>query len=520
MSLLLLSLGLAGLMGGTSDKMDVGLDAPTGTRPIFVRMEDQLFKKSGDFERYCSANEKKPRSANRKYALAALHQKADGSWAKVKGLVADLEAKGSVKDLKRFWIVNGFACDASAEACKALANRPQVSFVYLQTGPSGLRQHQKREIDSAETATKTEAIQAAIKRARDDSNEPFNADGLEVSWDLKQIQADQVWKLEGVTGKGTTVAINDAGIYDIPCFDSALWRNPKESLNGKDDDANGYVDDVFGWSAIEQSGLVLGQTGVFHGTMCSGSVAGRPTAEKKLVTGVAPRTRLMLVNGMGFLSGFEYALANGADVFSMSYMFVNMEIGNYRGVYRLAAEHMTAAGTLCCGGAGNFAKNAPEGKQITIPKDIPCVLAVAGTYEDGSRPDFSSKGPVTWSGVKFYDDYPADKPLIKPDLSAPAGGFPCWDLDTDLRDNWEVVFRGANHVVLVKGVQGNSFAGPHAAGVAALMFSANKEINPWQVKRIMEETCTDMGDPGRDTLHGAGVIQALAAVRKAKQLRK
>ncbi|MEZ5163643.1 MAG: S8 family serine peptidase [Fimbriimonadaceae bacterium] len=94
----------------------------------------------------------------------------------------------------------------------------------------------------------------------------------------------------------------------------------------------------------------------------------------------------------GLHRGFEYALDNGADVFSMSYMFVNMEIGNYRGVFRLAAEHATAAGMLLCGGAGNFATSAPEGKQITIPKDIPCVLSAAGTKEDGSRPDFSSKG--------------------------------------------------------------------------------------------------------------------------------
>ncbi|MEZ5163645.1 MAG: hypothetical protein R2688_07820 [Fimbriimonadaceae bacterium] len=51
------------------------------------------------------------------------------------------------------------------------------------------------------------------------------------------------------------------------------------------------------------------------------------------------------------------------------------------------------------------------------------------------------------------------------------------------------------------------------------MFSANQEMNPWQVKRIMEETCKDMGDPGRDYVHGAGVVQALEAVRKAKAMK-
>jgi len=227
----------------------------------------------------------------------------------------------------------------------------------------------------------------------------------------------------------------------------------------------------------------------------------------------------MLVNGMGYLGGWEYALENGADVFSMSYMYVNMELGNYRGLFRLAAEHMTAAGVLLCGGAGNYARTAPEGKQITLPKDIPCVLAAAGTREDGGRPPFSSKGPVTWAGVKFYDDYPAAKPLSKPDVSAPATGFACWGLASDIRPAWKIQFQGKQGDVLVMGPQGNSFAGPHAAGVAALMFSANKEINAWQVKRIMEQTCKPLaGSTSPDYEHGAGVIQALAAVRSARAI--
>jgi subtilisin family serine protease len=519
MQLMLISIGLLTLSAPASDKLDAGLDSAKTAQPVFVRMENQLFKKGGDFEQFCKDNEGKRRSVTHRFVLDTLHKKADGSWAKVKGFVGKLEKKGDIQNVQRFWIVNGFACDADAAACKALANRNDVSFVYLQTGPTGLRQNQIRRRKPKAEDSKNTAMEEAIKHYKDDSNVPFSDKGLEVAWDLKQIQADQVWERESATGKGVVVAVNDAGIYALPTFATALWRNPKETLDGRDDDGNGYVDDIFGWDAGQQNGAVLESTGVSHGTICSGIIAGRPTAERRQVTGVAPRSRLMLVNGMGYLGGIEYAVANGADVFSMSYMFVNIEIGNYRGVYRLAAEDATAAGMLLCGGAGNFAKNAPEGKQITIPKDIPCVMAAAGTLEDLSRPDFSSKGPVSWSGVKFYDDYPADKPLIKPDVSAPAGGFPCWGIATDLRPKWIQIFKGAKDDVLVTGPQGNSFAGPHTAGVAALMFSANHEIQPWQVKRIMEETCKDMGPPGRDTLHGAGVLQALAAVRKAKAMR-
>jgi subtilisin family serine protease len=69
---------------------------------------------------------------------------------------------------------------------------------------------------------------------------------------------------------------------------------------------------------------------------------------------------------------------------------------------------------------------------------------------------------------------------------------------------------------LVVGPQGNSFSGPHAAGVAALMLSVNPELNAWQVKRLMEQTCADLGEPGRDAVFGAGLLQALPAVRAAQ----
>lgn len=516
MQLLFFAIGILQLNSQYSGKLDTSLETATGMQPVFVRMENQLFKKSGDFEIFCATNEATPRSEVRKVVLTKLHANSDNGWDKIKGFVSELEAKGNLKNARRFWILNGFACDASAEACKALASRSDVSFVYLQTGPTGLRQHISRRSLAEINETRKKAMETAISSIKDDSSQPLNLKGMEIPWNLKQVQADQVWEKENTFGEGTIVALNDGGIFDIPSLQNSLWQNKKEKLDGIDNDANGYVDDIFGWDASEQSGLVLGNGGASHGTMCAGIIAGRPTEEKKFVSGVAPRTKLMIINGMGCLSGFEYALSNGADVFSMSYMFVNMELGNYRGVFRLAAEGATAAGMLLCGGAGNFANNAPEGKQITLPKDIPCVLAAAGTDENGSRPAFSSKGPVTWSDVKFYSDYPDSKPLSKPDVSAPASGFPCWNLADEGRPQWKTIFEGSKKDVLVTGPQGNSFAGPHTAGVAALMFSANKEINPWQVKRIIEQTAKDIGEPGRDFLHGAGVIQALEAVRKAK----
>ena len=69
------------------------------------------------------------------------------------------------------------------------------------------------------------------------------------------------------------------------------------------------------------------------------------------------------------------------------------------------------------------------------------------------------------------------------------------------------------------GPAGNSFSGPHGVGVAALILSVNKEINPWQIKDLLEETATDIGPKGRDHQYGAGLINALAAVKQAIKIR-
>jgi hypothetical protein len=56
----------------------------------------------------------------------------------------------------------------------------------------------------------------------------------------------------------------------------------------------------------------------------------------------------------------------------------------------------------------------PTGKQIGLPKDIPCVLAIAGVDRSRIKLPFSSEGPCYWKGVQFFSDYSKQRPLLKP----------------------------------------------------------------------------------------------------------
>jgi subtilisin family serine protease len=497
-----------------TDKLDADLVGGSGLVPIFVRMTDQLLPGGGSYQTFCREHRTGKRSELRARILADLRRRGERSFAALQQLVGRETERGGLRDVTRFWIVNGFAADADAKACAALATRSEVAFVYRQRGPGGIVQHRARGAGRAgwDRAALERALQTvALEEA------PFSAADLVIPWNLQRVQADRAWQL-GATGDGVVVAVLDSGLLPIPPLVQALWRNPKETLDGKDEDGNGCADDVFGWDFTRDVPDCLGDEVRPHGSMCAGIVAGRPFGEPRTLTGVAPRARIMVLRGGGLLRAYEYAASNGADVLSMSYTWIDVELGHYRGLYRTAHEHLAAAGVLSVGGAGNFARSHPAGRQIACPKDIPCVLAVAGVVEDGTRPPFSSQGPVTWQGVRFFDDYPPSAPLLKPDLTACNGGFPVWTrLPTQ---QGTTVWKSPDgDFGLAVGPRGNSFAGPHVAGVAALVWSANHELYPWQVTEILEQTAQDLGEQGPDLSYGKGLVQAAAAVEAARQRR-
>jgi subtilisin family serine protease len=352
---------------------------------------------------------------------------------------------------------------------------------------------------------------------KDDSDEPFSTRGIEIPWNLRAIQADAAWREERATGRGIVVAVQDTGLMIAPALTQALWKNPGEVLNGQDDDGDGYVDDLFGYDFNAGSYYCLGDDAErTHGSACAGIIAGRPNNRARLVTGVAPRARLMILRGMGYLKGYEYALDHGADVISLSFMWINHDLGQFRGVYRTAHEHLAAAGVVAVGGAGNFS-DRPRGKQIAVPKDIPCVIAAAGLTRDGLKAPLSREGPCTWAGVKFYDDYPPRRPLAKPDVTAFFTGYPVWWRPPAEGGRATLYAQENQQMALVVGPRGNSFSGPHAAGVAALMLSVNPDLCAWEVKELMEKTCRDLGLKGRDYTYGAGLLQANHAVRAARR---
>jgi len=321
-----------------------------------------------------------------------------------------------------------------------------------------------------------------------------------------------VWKKLKVTGEGVLVTSFDMGLnYRHRDLRKNIWRNPDEiPNNGKDDDGNGLVDDLYGFDFTRMRAEVLDTGRRQHGTLTSCLIVGDGTGGK--ITGVAPRAKLMAVRAAGgvYLAAraFQYALEEGAQVVTMSFSIPGL--GHTRGLWRLMAEHATCAGMVLVSGAGNFQQQVEVPEQIRIPEGIPCVICVGGVDEKRRLVPFSSTGPVEWKSVKFYEDYPMPKGLVKPDVAA----FPGPNLGLVGTDG-DDAYLGDNNPR-----RGNSLSGPQVAGVCALMLSANPDLTAWRVKHLLEATATDLKPRGKDNRTGAGLVNAFKAVKAAIKERR
>ena len=112
------------------------------------------------------------------------------------------------------------------------------------------------------------------------------------------------------------------------------------------------------------------------------------------------------------------------------------------------------------------------------PANGPNVLAVAAiwhpNYETGPQEPFSSQGPT--------NDSKAASSRVEPSIAGPDG-------TTD--------YDGGSAF-------GTSFAAPHVAGCAALIWEANPTFTPAQVRAKLEGDAIDMGASGKDNIYGWG----------------
>jgi subtilisin family serine protease len=128
---------------------------------------------------------------------------------------------------------------------------------------------------------------------------------------------------------------------------------------------------------------------------------------------------------------------------------------------------------------------------LTTPADADSIISVGAVLymepDSGMLAYFSSTGPT-------------NDGRIKPDVVAPGVGV-------------AVLLPGGS----VMHGDGTSYSTPHAAGVAALVLSANPGLTPIQVRDALRNTATNASAP--NNYYGWGGVNALAAVNYFDSLR-
>jgi subtilisin family serine protease len=132
--------------------------------------------------------------------------------------------------------------------------------------------------------------------------------------------------------------------------------------------------------------------------------------------------------------------------------------------------------------------------------------------EAGNGMAVSATGPIgqeNFDNPASYTNYGTS--VI--DVAAPGGDFQLYP-----EDNWWLDMVISTLPGGWAWMAGTSMATPHVSGVAALVIGQHGgEMQPAQVKAIIEQSADDLGKPGMDDYYGCGRINAYKAVAGIKK---
>ena len=229
---------------------------------------------------------------------------------------------------------------------------------------------------------------------------PPDDPGLAGQWGFFRVGALQAWQTTQGSS-GVVVAVIDTGAsLAHPDLAADLWRNAGEVPgNHADDDGNGYVDDAYGFDAVESDGVPMDLHG--HGTHVAGIVAG--IADDGIgVAGVAPKSSVMAVqaldaDGRGtdatVIEAIDYVvhekLAGGVNVVAINASWGGP--GNDL-LVRDAIVRAGDAGIVFCAAAGNSAADLARHPVYPAAWDCPEMITVAATDRSDRLAPFSDYG--------------------------------------------------------------------------------------------------------------------------------
>lgn len=285
------------------------------------------------------------------------------------------------------------------------------------------------------------------------------------------IDAPEAWDITTGSQRTITAVIDSGTNIGHPDLRGNVWVNRDETAgNNKDDDNNGYVDDVNGWDFFNGDNSVYDPAdGDEHGTHVSGTVAAQGDNDRG-VTGVNWDGRIMPLKFIGPNGGFtsdavkaiNYAVDNGANISNNSWGG-----GGSSQALKDAITRAGNAGHLVVAAAGNSSNDNDQNPFYPASYDNNNIISVAATDSADQLASFSNFGSSTV------------------DLGAPGVGI----LSTVPGNDYQRF-------------SGTSMASPHVAGVAALLESRNPGSGALDLKRTILNNAEPVSDLNGVTVTG------------------
>lgn len=258
----------------------------------------------------------------------------------------------------------------------------------------------------------------------------------------------------------------------------------------------------------------------WHGTQVSGLI-GAATNNGVGMAGVGWSAKILPVRVLGKCFGYDSDIVAGMrwaaglpvpgipdNPSANRARVLNLSLGDTadtvtacsRTLYATEIPKVLAAGTVVVIAAGNG-----NGRAVQPPGNCPGVITVAGVRHIGTKVGYSNVGTEVSLAAPAGNcvNVTANSPCLYPMVSTANAGLttPGADTYTD----------GVNYAV------GTSFSVPLVAGTAALMLSANPNLNPAQVKAILTNTARVFPFRGAPADDATGAVAACHAPNSADQ---
>lgn len=254
---------------------------------------------------------------------------------------------------------------------------------------------------------------------------------------------------------------------DHPDLKANIWTNTKEADGAEDydDDGNSFKDDIHGWDFVNNTGRIGDWNG--HGTHCAGIAAAVGNNGIGIV-GANPDALIMPVtvmqsDGTGdvatIIKGIDYAVANGADIISMSFGSYGESVAEEQALaraYQKAILVAAAGNDGMCLNHAHFEKTPIQNESMPMfPASYTFVLGVQAMKSNGD--------PTSWSNYDdngpAYSEY-GEEELYNYEILAPGAQI-------------ESTYPGGNY----KALNGTSMATPMVAGALSRLIQTKEYPN-------------------------------------------